>query len=160
MSTTILILGGVAALLVALYVVRLLVMRRLTRQMLAWISANFSDDEIVRAEPTANFFGVASQGMTQWRGNGALVLGRETFAFRLFAPSRELVVDLEDIKLAGGRRSFLSKTTFRPLLWISFETEHGVDEAAFVVKDLQGWLADLSGLGVRVTRVDSGTAQA
>jgi hypothetical protein len=93
----------------------------------------------------ANFFGLASLGPMQLRGNGSLALTRETLAFmRAMSKQPPLSIPLSAIQKVESTRSHLGKTVGRPLLTVHFVNSAGeVDVVAWFVRDLDRWMAAL-----------------
>jgi len=97
--------------------------------------------------PMANMFGLKSRGMKQVRGNGILLLTNSVLYFRMLMPRREVLVPVSSITGFGVEKSFLGKTKGVKLLRIDFTPETGgADSAAWIVRDLDGWLSSLASL--------------
>ena len=92
----------------------------------------------------ANFFGLSSQGMSQFRGNGSLFLTEQKLVFKLLVPDRWIEVPLDRILKIENPRSFLGRTKGRKLLSVYFHSSDGQDDsAAWLVTDLDGWTMEL-----------------
>jgi hypothetical protein len=102
-------------------------------------------DEIVagrateRREPVLGL-GIKSLGKGQTRGNGFLALTSDELIFVQWVPVREFRVARHELQ-AGTVRSWLGKRVGADLLHVAGPE----DEAAFQVRDLDGWLAVLGG---------------
>jgi hypothetical protein len=116
-----------------------LVRRRLFQQ----IRRKFSGQTIIRMSIGANFFGQTSRGLGQIRGNGALVLTPNQLHFALFAPRRELTIELGDVVSLSTPRVHLGKTMGAKLLRVDFRADGGEDAAAWAVRDLEEWVSDI-----------------
>jgi hypothetical protein len=87
-----------------------------------------------------NFFGEKSKGMTQIRGNGALLLTKDYLYFQMWIPKKEIKIPLDKIENIEEVKSFLGKSKLRPLLKIDYIDENGQkNSAAWLVKNLQKW---------------------
>lgn len=127
--------GGVLALLTVLHIVFTLVRNRMRKAILE----RFRIEDIVRADPGANFFGQQSKGMGQIRGNGALVLTADELYFVLAVPRREFSIPVSKIVEVTTPRSFLGKSILRPLLCVAYETGGERDAIAWALRDVPGW---------------------
>lgn len=106
----------------------------------------FTQQDILRIDKFANFFGLRSRGRGQVRGNGVLALSGSSLCFRMFLPKRELQIPLADITGVETPLSFLSKGIGRPLLEVKFAAPDGCeDAAAWYVRDLPEWKRLLAG---------------
>lgn len=142
MSTSdVLILLGVigGALLLALGIVFVL-LRAWIGKFRARVQARFPADAIVLAEWSANSFGVRSRGPAQGRGNGALVLSKQTLHFVMMATERELTIPLTSITAVSFVKSHLGKSVGRKLLAVDFSNEAGApDRVALLVREPEAW---------------------
>jgi hypothetical protein len=112
----------------------------------ARVQAQFPADGIVMAEWFANNFGVQSRGVTQLRGNGALVLGKDALHFVMMATKNELKIPLASITAVSFAKSHLGKTVGRKLLAIDFTNEAGAaDRVALLVRQPEAWQQALQG---------------
>lgn len=106
---------------------------------------HFAGLALVREED-ANSFGVESAGSWQVRGNGTLALTDDELLFAQWVPNRLLRIERRSIVEVTTTRSHLGKTIGRELLKVVWTTELGAqDSIALWVKDLDGWLEELSG---------------
>lgn len=104
------------------------------------ILKNYSKQEIKAFSSNVNFFGEKSKGMTQIRGNGALLLTKERLYFQMWIPKKEIKIPLDKIENIEEVKSFFGKSKFRPLLKIEYIDENGQkNSAAWMVKNLQKW---------------------
>ncbi|NEQ28397.1 MAG: hypothetical protein F6K28_57350 [Microcoleus sp. SIO2G3] len=100
----------------------------------------FTDDQILRAEPTANFLGLESRGSGQVRGNGVLVLTRDELWFSRFVMREDLRIPLETIREVRLVEAHLGKRILgRKLVYVQFQTPQGIDAAAWLVADPNSW---------------------
>lgn len=138
------IIGLVLAIVVGFFAVLVLVgasrLRKLRRANQARIAA------VGEAELTAqaNFFGQASQGKTQVRGLGTMLLTQTELVFVQLMPARELRVSRDSITSTRVTRHFLGKTQGRDLLVVMWEVNGMGDAAAFDTPDVSDWIARLS----------------
>ncbi len=115
------------------------------RAMTQVLREKYAHEDLLKVSPRANFFGLASKGMAQVRGNGALVLTRKGLYFEMLWPKREVAIALVSITAIRTPRSFLGKTVGRRLLEVSFrDGAGGTDSVAWWVEDLDAWVALLS----------------
>jgi len=98
----------------------------------------FNDEEIICQDNWASFFGRKSKKFKQVRGNGVLILTRDTLIFRRLMPELEISIPLKNVRNVETPRSFLGKSIFRPLLRVDYQTEAGeMDSIAWYVRDLE-----------------------
>lgn len=98
------------------------------------IEARFPAGGYERATDMASNFGVTSKGVTQLRGNGALVLTGDALHFLALAGA-DLTVARSAIRGTAIVRSHLGKSVGRALLKVDFDD----DSVAFFVEDPQAW---------------------
>jgi hypothetical protein len=129
--------GAIATIVVVLRVV----LGRAKQQL----DAALAGQPIVLRDDMANFFGLASLGPVQLRGNGSLALTRDTLAFqRALSKQPPLSIPRSAIQKVESTRSHLGKTVGRPLLTVHFITSTGeTDVVAWLVRDLERWLGQL-----------------
>ncbi len=104
----------------------------------------FADDQILRSETSANFFGLESRGRGQIRGNGVLALTREELWFSQFITGKEIRISLVEIQAVSLVNSHLGKRVFgHQLVKVEFQTATAteVDAAAWLVGDPSSWKA-------------------
>jgi hypothetical protein len=117
------------------------VLRRAEQQL----DAALAGQPVLLRDSMANFFGLASLGPVQLRGNGSLALTRDTLGFmRAMSKKPPLMIPLSAIQKVETTRSHLGKTVGRPLLTVHFVNAAGeVDVVAWSVRDLDRWLGQL-----------------
>ena len=139
--------GGILAFLTAVMLFRLMHLRNRERQAVAGVVSRTAPGDVLCIDKSASWFGRQSQGMAQIRGNGVLVLTRDTLWFRRLAPELEITIPLESIREVSTPRSFLGKSIFRQLLRVDFVTSQGhSDAAAWYVRELECFAARLGEL--------------
>jgi hypothetical protein len=116
-----------------------LVLRSLEGPLSARIAAALAPEAILRSDLAANCFGVASKGVWQVRGNGALVLARDGLHFFMVLPADHFHVPVGTITGLSFRKHFLGKATIYDLLVVDFEAGGRADSAAWFVRDPRGW---------------------
>lgn len=132
-----------AAGLVILIVVTVMNMfKRLRADLLREVQTRCGGQTLLRQGP-ANFFGLASKGGKQIRGNGALVLTDQQLLFVLLVPRRVIAVPLETIRDVSLTRGHCGKTIFRDLLKVEFSEADGTDSIAWSVQDPDKWVEDI-----------------
>lgn len=110
------------------------------------LDAALGGQPVLLRDSMASFFGLASIGRVQVRGNGSLVLTSETLGFRLALSRRPpLLIPRSAIQKVESTRSHLGKMVLgHPLLTVHFVNAAGeVDVVAWLVRDLDRWLAQL-----------------
>lgn len=146
-TTLVLLIGGIvgASLVFVVFLLGLLavIFKMIRKKAQAIIDERFEASQVVRAEPGANYFGQQSKGAAQIRGNGALVLTDQVLWFCMIAPRRELEIPLEKITGVRFEKWFLGKTKGGTILVVDFEGPEGPDAAGWLVRDHEGWKAEL-----------------
>ena len=105
------------------------------------ILSNFEENQISLISASPNFYGQYTLGRGQVRGNGVLILTKESLFFEMYFPRKKFNFPLKNIREVDTVKSFLGKTQFRQLLHISFINDNGKeDSAAWLIKDLDVWL--------------------
>jgi hypothetical protein len=102
-------------------------------------------EAIILRDTGASFFGLASRGKGQVRGNGVLVLTDRQLWFHMWLPSRELALPLESITAVSTPRSHLGKSVGMPLLAVHLADG---DVAAWCLRGVDGWKDALRSAGV------------
>jgi hypothetical protein len=110
------------------------------------LDAALGGQPILIRDNMATFFGLASLGPVQLRGNGSLALTRDTLAFQPALRNKPpLMIPRASIQKVETSSSHLGKKVFgRQLLTVRFTAATGeTDEVAWLVYDLDRWLARL-----------------
>ncbi|MFD3743274.1 hypothetical protein [Nocardia sp. NPDC058633] len=139
--------GWIVVLVIAIVTVTLAVimliarftLRAVRRTAETAIAENFAPGEAVRSDPVANYFGRASKGGRQVRGNGALVLTETRLWFRRAGSDEPLQIPLASITSVDLVSSHAGTTIGRPLISVSFDD----DSAAWYVRDPRQWRDDI-----------------
>lgn len=106
-----------------------------------------TEGETVYHVEDCNFFGRASQGYRQWRGNGLLTLTGSGLLFRQLLPKKEILIPVGSITEVSRPRSFLGKTKMKDLVRVDFRDEGGRDDAcAWLLPSTSWWIAALEAL--------------
>ena len=109
----------------------------------ARVRAQLAGVTVIRQSP-ANSFGRRSLRPWQIRGMGTLALTPDELRFVGWAGVRDIAIPRSSMTTVDVARSHLGKTAFRDLLRVSWRDADGaVDSAAWLVPDLQSWLAAL-----------------
>jgi hypothetical protein len=140
---TVLVVAATAALLIAIAALSLRTLasrlRRLRAEALRKLREDTRGKKVYRVDD-CNFFGVASRGYRQLRGNGVLALTEEGIYFRMLAPERELHIPLHAVRKVSFPRSFLGKSKGYVLLRVDFLGSEGrEDAAAWIVPHPEWW---------------------
>ncbi|MEY3457182.1 MAG: hypothetical protein RL215_339 [Planctomycetota bacterium] len=98
-----------------------------------------TQDDVLLQDLRANFFGVESAGGMQVRGNGVLLLTRDSLEFLMFWPQRRLSIPLAEITGTSLVRSHCGKTIGRDLLRVEYTASAGEDAAAWYLPDARSW---------------------
>ena len=108
------------------------------------ISKMYSTEQIVLRDLTALTFGLASKGVMQGRGNGALVLTVDELSWLRFVPeSTDLRIPRENITKVDTVKTHLGKSYGRDLLRVTFTNDGKPDSMAWYVMDVGVWLSEL-----------------
>ncbi len=92
----------------------------------------------------SQYFGVASAGRRQLRGNGSLILTAEHLRFDMWSPQRDVVIPLAEVVHVDTTHRHAGKYSARPLLRVAWRTGDGLeDAAAWALNDLDGWRSEL-----------------
>lgn len=139
----------IAAAVVAFAVVMFVIVPALTFRWIAGkleprITAAVGAEAIVLEDRRANSLGLTSRGKLQSRGNGGLVLTRETLMFFQVVPRRDLMIPLDSIREVKTVKVHLGKSYGRDLLYVAFDGPTGRDSIAWYVRDLPAWLRALA----------------
>ena len=106
-----------------------------------------TEGETVYHVEDCNFFGRASKGLKQWRGNGLLALTDRGLRFRLFIPRTEVFIPIGAISSVSEPSSFLGKSKMKKLLRVDFLGEDGSEDAcAWLLPSLEWWKEALEAL--------------
>ena len=123
----------------ALLVLLKTIMLRLKKGLWQAVEIRLNGEQAIKTEPWANFFGLASKGMGQMRGNGALVLTGDELFFIMAAPRREVSIPLSSIKKVHIKKSHLGKTVGHPLLAVDYVFPEGEDSSAWALAAPEEW---------------------
>ncbi len=127
--------------------VTMLFIARLARRRLpeAMEAAARAGRETLRVAPMAQYYGVASAGRRQLRGNGSLILTAEHLRFDMWSPQRDVVIPLAEIVQVDTTHRHAGKHSARPLLRVAWRTWDGLeDSAAWALNDPDGWQSRLA----------------
>ncbi|MCS6977429.1 MAG: hypothetical protein NZM31_10540 [Gemmatales bacterium] len=103
------------------------------------IQETYRSDEILLQNLMANSFGLESLGLSQVRGNGALVLTRQGLHFFQYVPKREVRIPLTAIMAVSLTKSHLGKVTVYDLLKVEFLADGQKDSIAWYVANAAEW---------------------
>ena len=129
----------VLAALLAFGVLGKLVLHLLKGPLESRIAAHYGPDEVLMKDLGANCFGLESRGVTQARGNGALVLTAKSLHFFMFLPRRDFVVPQDAITELSLTKSPLGKATIFDLLKVRFTADGKPDSLAWYLTDPRAW---------------------
>ncbi|TDO93936.1 hypothetical protein DFR79_10588 [Halanaerobium saccharolyticum] len=102
--------------------------------------ANYHKDRIIYFSKEVNFFGQKSEGRTQLRGNGSLLLTPDELHFLKWVPKKNIVIPLDNIEKVERVNSFLGKSKNRELLKVEFSNQQGEkDSAAWLLDNMHAW---------------------
>ena len=120
------------------------VLARLQVKLERRIADTIPADQIVRKDTLNISFGLDSRGVTQGRGNGALVLTPTHLRWlQLTPPSSDVSIPLADITDVGTKGSHLGKSYGKPLLHVMFTSDGKPDSMAWFNTDVPGWLRSI-----------------
>jgi hypothetical protein len=107
------------------------------------IHAVYKPEDVVLQDLKALSFGLESKGVTQSRGNGALVLTGKDLAWFQFTPDFDLRIPLDSITKVDAVKWHLGKSLGKEVLFVAFTNNGKPDSMAWNVMDLAGWRAKL-----------------
>jgi hypothetical protein len=144
-TTTLLIIGTVTFAVLCSVVAAVVFVKSVLRRAEQQLDAVLAGQPVLLRDPMANFFGLASLGPVQLRGNGSLALTRDTLAFmRALSKKPPLLIPRSAIRKVESTPSHLGKRVGRPLLTVHFVNAAGeVDVVAWLVRDLGQWMGQL-----------------
>jgi hypothetical protein len=121
------------------FAIALFKIRHLKKEAEEALRQDIGEENIYKVDD-CNFFGIASRGMGQIRGNGLLALTGEGLRFRMLLPRRSLFIPLASIKTLSCPRWFLGKSKAKELLRVDFIDEGEIEDAcAWLVRNPQWW---------------------
>jgi hypothetical protein len=122
---------------VTMWFIARLARRRLPEAMEA---AARSGTDTLRVAPMAQFYGVASAGRGQLRGDGVLILTAEELRFDMWSPERRLVVPLAAVLRVDTTKRHAGRYSVKPLLRVTWRDAHGLeDAAAWALTEREEW---------------------
>ncbi len=142
-----LLVGSILILVLALLALAFGWVRRLRSRRTRDVLERFAGRRVLGVEASANFFGQASSGPLQIRGNGVLVLTDRELYFEMWLPARVVRIPVASILSVETARAHLGKTRGTLLLKVVFRNERGEqDSAAWLLKDVHGFKGKLEAL--------------
>ena len=121
---------------IGLFVLFAIIKKKRTEQI-SEVKEKFNVKDILFSDNSANFFGQKSNGISQVRGNGILLVTEHEIYFSLLMPRKEVCIPVKQIIAITSETSFLGKSKFKPLLVIQFKDRAGnLDSAAWLIRDL------------------------
>ncbi|WP_054812692.1 hypothetical protein [Nocardia arizonensis] len=136
LEIVVLVIAVVAVVLAIVLVVSRVVLARLEKSGEAKLASEFAPDEVVHRDLTANYFGLASRGGAQIRGNGALVLTDTRLWFARAGADTPVDIPLSSVTAVDLVRSHAGKSIRRDLLRVTY----GGDSVAWYVREPNTWL--------------------
>lgn len=136
--------GGVLALVLLLYVVRLIALHYVSEKGNDTVAEHYKPEEIVIKDPQADGRGLLSKGVAQ-RGNGALVLTKKELAFFPITGSdfKVPLSNVTGVEIVHEHNGYSG----RPLLQVHFKTDTGSTDAfAWYVVESETWRKDIDSL--------------
>lgn len=137
------IIGLVVAIIVGFFAILVIVGASRLRRMRNAYRARVEAVGPTELSGQANFFGQASEGKTQVRGLGTLLLTETEVVFVQLMPARELWVLRSSITSCRVTRHFLGKTQGRDLLVVMWDANGMGDAAAFDTANISDWISRL-----------------
>lgn len=116
-----------------------LIFRSTQKKLEKYILSKFNENEIIGATSRANFFGLKSLGSKQIRGNGAIVLTKESLYFIRAAPFKEFIIPIEKVREISLPTSFNGKSIFKKLLCIHYQNDNKEEAIAWAVRNPEKW---------------------
>ena len=142
--------AGVVLFLAYMFVMFAVVPKILLKKVQAKLAQRVADevpaDQILREDLLVISLGLDSRGVTQGRGNGALVLTpTELRWLQLKPPSSDVTIPRSSITAIDTKHSHLGKSYGKPLLHVSFVHDGTPDSMAWYTTDVPGWISTLGG---------------
>lgn len=101
-------------------------------------------DQIVRKDTLVISFGLTSRGVTQGKGNGALVLTPTHLRWMQLTPhTSDVSIPLASIAEVTTKGSHLGKSYGKSLLYVSFSDGGKEDSMAWYNTDVEGWIKSI-----------------
>lgn len=152
---------GVVLFLAYMFVMFAVVPKILLKKVQAKLAQRVADEiptgQVVREDLLVISFGLDSRGVTQGRGNGALVLTPTELRWLQLKPrSSDVTIERSSITAVDTTKSHLGKSYGKPLLHVSFTHDGEPDSMAWYTTDVPGWIASLGGAGESEQRLDAG----
>lgn len=144
---TIFIVFGVSLLLLVIRMILSLIRKKLE----TYIADKFDKKEIIGATTGANFFGVESKGGKQIRGNGALVLTKDTLFFVRAVPEKEYAIPIANIVDITLPTSFNGKSVLSKLLCVHYRDDVEMEAIAWAIKNPEKWKDAIDRLIIQAT---------
>lgn len=107
------------------------------------IAKLYPADKVVLQDLKALSFGLESKGVTQSRGNGALVLTANEVHWFQFAPEIDIRIPRASITKVDTVTTHLGKSLGKDVLYVAFTVDGKPDSMAWNVMDLNAWLTAL-----------------
>ncbi len=130
---------GVVGVLLLLSAVSKLVLHTMKGPLEGRIAVDYGPEEILMKDLGANSFGLESKGKWQGRGNGGLVLTKDSLHFYRFVRGADLRVPLAAITQVSFTKSHLGKATIHDLLKVRFSADGQSDSIAWYLTDPTAW---------------------
>lgn len=123
-------------------IVFVLILRRRYTELRDTIQRHWKPRSILIAN--ANCFGLESAGVTQWRGNGIMVLTQSELYFEMILPKRSWTIPISSIQAIENPKSHLAKSRGIPLLKVTFRNQTGgMDSIAWSLPATDTWTKTL-----------------
>ena len=133
----------VAAVVVMFVVVPALVHKAIGPALEKRIAKHHPAASIVLKDLKALSFGIESKGVTQSRGNGALVLTATDLHWFQFTPEFDLRIPRDSITKVDAVKWHLGKSLGKEVLFVGYTIDGKPDSIAWNVMDLQAWRSQL-----------------
>ncbi|ASA25854.1 hypothetical protein [Paenibacillus donghaensis] len=106
------------------------------------IKRKLKDSPLILSDALSNFYGLASSGPAQIRGNGYLVLTAEALIFEMYVPARKIIIPLSSMIKVDTPRTHLGKLgrAGSRLLRVTYTADNVEEVAAWSVNHPDQWV--------------------
>ncbi len=143
MKAGLIVAGSVILGLLLLLILLRIILRQVRSSLKTYIREHFDKTEILKSTVSANYFGRQSLGGRQVKGNGALVLTKDTLYFKRAVPHLEIIIPLTSILEISMPRSFNGRSVGGKLLCVEYKKEQEQDAIAWSLPGTGEWVFEL-----------------
>ena len=101
---------------------------------------DFRQEKVIAYTTAANFVGLESKGMKQWRGNGFFLITDTHLVFERLTPKILVMIPVQQIQRVDLVSSFLGKRHIKPILRVVFLNDQAQpDSMGILIREPQHW---------------------